>query len=83
MSKKIGFIGGGNMGGAIIGGIISSGFSNASDILVYDKNSEALKNHLIANEIDVTEDNRIPNAKRFHFFDPFGNRIEIIEWILD
>ena len=47
------------------------------------KNSEALKKHLIANEIDVTEDNRIPNAKRFHFFDPFGNRIEIIEWILD
>lgn len=46
-------------------------------------NCEALKNHLIANGIDITEDDRIPNAKRFHFFDPFGNRIEIIEWILD
>ena len=46
-------------------------------------NSEALKNHLLANRIDITEDHRIPNATRFHFFDPFGNRIEIIEWILD
>ena len=46
-------------------------------------NCEELKKHLIANGIDVTEDNRIPNAKRFHFSDPFGNRIEIIEWILD
>lgn len=44
MSKKIGFIGGGNMGGAIIGGIISSKFFDALDILVYDKNAQALKN---------------------------------------
>ncbi len=44
MNKKIGFIGGGNMGSAIIGGIISSKFSDASNILVYDKNSEVLKN---------------------------------------
>ncbi len=42
MTKKIGFIGGGNMAGAIIGGMISSGYA-VSDILVYDKNPEALK----------------------------------------
>lgn len=47
------------------------------------KNSEALKSYLIATGIKVAEDDRIPKAKRFHFFDPFGNRIEIIEWILD
>ena len=44
-------------------------------------NIEALKSHLIANGIKITEDSRIPDAKRFHFSDPFGNRIEIIEWI--
>ncbi len=42
MNKKIGFIGGGNMGSAIIGGIISSHCADASNILVYDKNAEAL-----------------------------------------
>ena len=36
---KIGFIGAGNMGGAIIGGIIKNGISK--DILVSDKNKEA------------------------------------------
>lgn len=41
MNKKIGFIGGGNMGSAIIGGIISSNYADASNILVYDKNAEA------------------------------------------
>ncbi len=38
---KIGFIGAGNMGGAIIGGIIKNGISN--DILVSDKNKEGLE----------------------------------------
>ncbi len=42
MNKKIGFIGGGNMGSAIIGGILSSHCADASNILVYDKNAEAL-----------------------------------------
>lgn len=37
---KIGFIGAGNMGGAIIGGIVKNNISK--DILVYDKNAEAL-----------------------------------------
>lgn len=38
---KIGFIGAGNMGGAIIGGIIKNGISK--DILVSDKNKEGQK----------------------------------------
>ena len=40
--KKIGFIGGGNMASAIIGGVISSSCANSEDILVYDKNPDAL-----------------------------------------
>ena len=39
MSKKIGFIGTGNMGSAIIGGIVESGLTVASDILVFDIDS--------------------------------------------
>ncbi len=38
---KFGFIGAGNMGGAIIGGMVKN--YNSSDILVYDKNEETLK----------------------------------------
>lgn len=38
---KFGFIGAGNMGGAIIGGMVKN--YNSSDILVYDKNEESLK----------------------------------------
>ncbi len=33
---KIGFIGAGNMGGAIIGGMVSDGIAEASDIIVTD-----------------------------------------------
>lgn len=42
MSKKIGFIGAGNMGGAIIGGIVTKGLYKKENILVYDKNKEAV-----------------------------------------
>ena len=34
MSKVIGFIGCGNMGSAMLGGLISSGFQKAEDIIV-------------------------------------------------
>lgn len=36
MSKKIGFIGTGNMGGAIIGGIVASGLASGADLIVFD-----------------------------------------------
>lgn len=42
MKMKIGFIGAGNMGGAIIGGIVSGGIADASDIIVADTNREKL-----------------------------------------
>ena len=41
--KKTGFIGAGNMGSAIIGGIIKSGLYKSEDIFVYDKNPDAVK----------------------------------------
>ncbi len=39
---KIGFIGTGNMGGAIIGGIVTNGIAKPYDIIVADKNEESL-----------------------------------------
>lgn len=43
MNKTIGFIGAGNMGGAIIKGIIKKDIVCASNIIVYDKNTDAAK----------------------------------------
>ena len=43
------------------------------------ENIEALKQHLVTNGIDVTEDDRIPGVKRFFISDPFGNRMELLE----
>lgn len=42
--KKIGFIGGGNMGSAIIGGILSSGLSDAAHIMASAKTSATRAN---------------------------------------
>lgn len=43
MDKKIGFIGSGNMGNAIIGGIVKSNLTDASNIYVFDLDSEKLE----------------------------------------
>lgn len=43
MKKTIGFIGAGNMGGAIIKGIIKNGAADAGDVFVYDRNAAAVK----------------------------------------
>ena len=40
---KIGFIGGGNMGGAIIGGIVNNGIAAPSDIIVSDANKTSIE----------------------------------------
>ncbi|WP_313699918.1 pyrroline-5-carboxylate reductase [Pantoea sp.] len=40
LAKKIGFIGGGNMAKAIIGGLVNSGKITPSDIFVYDRKAE-------------------------------------------
>ena len=36
--------------------------------------------HLIQNGIDIKEEIQIPGRKRFSFYDPFGNRIEFMEF---
>lgn len=43
------------------------------------ENIEGFKKHLAEKEVPFVEDDRIPGVKRFHFNDPFGNRIEIVE----
>jgi catechol 2,3-dioxygenase-like lactoylglutathione lyase family enzyme len=45
------------------------------------ENIDELKEHLITNGIDVVEDNNLPGANRFYISDPFGNRIEVLEWL--
>ncbi|MFJ7513315.1 VOC family protein [Peribacillus simplex] len=45
------------------------------------ENIEELKKHLITNGIDVIADDKLPGAKRFYISDPFGNRMELLEWI--
>lgn len=42
IQKIIGFIGGGNMGSAIIGGLLSSGLSDKDHIIAADKNPESV-----------------------------------------
>ena len=42
MNKTIGFIGSGNMGGAMIGGIIKAGLTAKENIYVSDINEESL-----------------------------------------
>ena len=41
----------------------------------------AVKEYLISNGIRIKEDEPIPGFERFSFFDPFGNRIELLERI--
>lgn len=43
-------------------------------------NLEALRTRLVDNEIDVKEDSPINGRNRFFVSDPFGNRIEFLEY---
>ncbi|WP_342599764.1 VOC family protein [Psychrobacillus sp. FSL H8-0483] len=45
------------------------------------QNLEALKIHLTKNEVSFIVDTDLPGANRIYVHDPFGNRIEILEWI--
>ena len=45
------------------------------------ENIQELKQHLINKHIEIIEDNDLPGATRFYMHDPFGNRIEMLEWI--
>lgn len=44
------------------------------------KDIESLKELLVANGILVDDGEKLPGAKRFYASDPFGNRIEFLEW---
>lgn len=39
-----------------------------------------IKVQLIQNDIEIKEEIQIPRRKRFSFYDPFGNRIEFMEF---
>ena len=58
MSKKIGFIGCGNMGSAMVGGLIKSGFQKKEDIIVSARTQASVDK--IKNSFDVfgTTDNK-------------------------
>lgn len=44
-------------------------------------NLDALKIHLSKSDVSFVVDNDLPGADRIYVHDPFGNRIEILEWI--
>lgn len=45
------------------------------------QNIEELKKCLTISGVIYTEDNKLPRANRIYVNDPFGNRIELLEWI--
>lgn len=44
-------------------------------------NIEALKEHLSEMKVSFKVDDRLPGANRFYLDDPFGNRLEFLEWM--
>ncbi|WP_397537801.1 VOC family protein [Rummeliibacillus pycnus] len=44
-------------------------------------NIEELKIYFSKNQVEYVEDELLPGANRIYIFDPFGNRIELLEWI--
>ena len=55
---KAGFIGCGNMGGAMIKGILSSGMLKSEDIMASDRSAELLKKRAADHGIKTSEDNK-------------------------
>ncbi|MDN3015212.1 VOC family protein [Paenibacillus sp. BSR1-1] len=45
------------------------------------ENIEDLKARLQGKQVDFTSDDNLPGASRIHVHDPFGNRIEFLEWV--
>jgi catechol 2,3-dioxygenase-like lactoylglutathione lyase family enzyme len=45
------------------------------------ENIEDLKQHLTKNNVSFIKDDVLPGANRIYLDDPFGNRIEILEWL--
>ena len=59
MSKKIGFIGCGNMGSSMVGGLIKSGFLVADDIIVSTKTESSAKRLESEFKVNTTLDSKI------------------------
>jgi catechol 2,3-dioxygenase-like lactoylglutathione lyase family enzyme len=45
------------------------------------QNIDGLKQHLATLGVDYIEDGKLPGANRIYVHDPFGNRIELLEWM--
>lgn len=45
------------------------------------ENLDALRNYLEQKGMRVIDDEPLEGAKRFYLADPFGNRLEFLEWI--
>lgn len=45
------------------------------------ENLESLKEHLTNKEINYIVDYDLPGANRIYIHDPFGNRMEMLEWM--
>ncbi|MGZ6507339.1 MAG: VOC family protein [Tumebacillaceae bacterium] len=45
------------------------------------QNLDTLRDHLLANGVAVRDDNDLKGAKRFFVDDPWGNRVEFLEWL--
>ncbi|HEY5525170.1 MAG TPA: pyrroline-5-carboxylate reductase [Clostridium sp.] len=58
MSKKVGFIGCGNMGSAMVAGLIKSGFVNKEDLIISTKTESSAKRLKEELEVNITLDNR-------------------------
>ena len=58
LNKKIGFIGSGNMGNAMIGGIVNSGLVPASNVIASAKTQKTLEGLKASYQIETTLNNR-------------------------
>ena len=47
------------------------------------ENIEAVRNYLEANGVRTRDENSLAGIERFSFFDPFDNRIELLERTID
>lgn len=45
------------------------------------ENLEELRDQILNQGIEVKEDEPLEGAKRFYVDDPFGNRLEFLQWI--
>ena len=40
-----------------------------------------LRSKLLELDVEIIEDNSLEGAERFYLHDPFGNRLEFLEWL--